>query len=408
MGRTNRSIGVIAACLVLFGAASVFAQDWPQWRGLNRDGKLSGFTAPAAWPKELVQKWKITVGLCDATPALVGNRLYVFSRQGDDEVAMCLNAADGKEIWHNKYAAIAVTGPPSSHPGPWSSPTVVDGKVITLGVGCVLSCLDAATGNLIWRNEDYVTTESPFYPSMSPIVVDGMCIAQLGKKDTGVICALDMATGKEKWKLGPDDCPGFASPVLMTVDGTKQIVTLTEKRIVGVATADGKLLWEIPFVPKGRSFNAPSPIVEGQIVIYTGAGRGTKAVKIEKQGDGFTVNELWSSPIAPLFNTPVLKDSLLYGLSERASLFCLSAQNGEEAWTAKDKLSQFGSIVDAGSAIIAMTEKNGLIVYKPGNKEYEELAKYKVSDTPVYAHPVIAGNRIFIKDKDSLTLWTIE
>jgi len=104
----------------------------------------------------------------------------------------------------------------------------------------------------------------------------------------------------------------------------------------------------------------------------------------------------------------VLKDGLLYGLSERSSLFCLSAQTGQEAWTAKDKLSQFGSIIDAGPVLIAMTEKNGLIVFKPGDKEYEELAKIKVSDTPVYAHPVIAGKRIFIKDKESLTLWMIE
>jgi outer membrane protein assembly factor BamB len=407
MANTNRSIGAIAGCLVLF-AACAFAQDWPQWRGVNRDGKISGFTAPAAWPKELAQKWKTTVGLGDATPALVGERLYVFTRQENDEVTLCLNAANGKELWQNKYTAIAVTGPPAAHPGPRSSPTVVDGKVITLGVGCILTCLDATTGKPLWRNEDYATTESPFYTSMSPIVVDGMCIAQLGKKDTGVILALDLATGNVKWKWGPGDCPGFASPVLMTVDGTKQIVTLTEQRIVGVATADGKLLWEIPFVSKGRAFNAPTPIVDGQTMIYTGATRGTKAVKIEKQGDGFTVNELWSSPIATIFNTPVLKDGLLYGLSERASLFCLNAQTGQEAWTAKDKLSPFGSVIDAGSVLIALSEKNGLIVFKPGDKQYEELARYKVSDTPIYAHPVIAGNRIFIKDKDALTLWTIE
>ena len=408
MGNLNRWISLISGCLILFATACVYAQDWPQWRGPNRDGKASGFTAPAAWPKELAQKWKTTVGLGDATPALVGDRLYVFTRQDDDEVAMCLNAADGQEIWHLKYPAIAVTGPPSAHPGPRSSPTVVDGKVITLGVGCVLSCIDAATGNLLWQNNDYATTESPFYTSMSPIVVDGMCIAQLGKKETGVIIAFALSTGKDKWKWGPGDCPGFASPVLMTVDGAKQIVTLTEQRIVGVATADGKLLWEIPFVAKGRAFNAPTPIIDGQTVIYTGATRGTKAVKIEKQGDVFTVNELWSSPIATIFNTPVLKDGFVYGLSERSSLFCLSAQTGQEAWTAKDKLSQFGSIVDASPVLIAMTEKNGLIVYKPSEKEYEELARYKVSDTPVYAHPVIAGKRIFIKDKDSLALWTIE
>jgi len=407
MAKTNRSIGSIAGCLVLFTACA-FAQDWPQWRGVNRDGKISGFTAPAAWPKELAQKWKTTVGLGDATPALVGERLYVFTRQEDVEVILCLNAADGMEIWRDKYPAIVITGPSASHPGPRSSPTVADGKVITLGLDCVLSCLDAETGKLLWRNKDYANAESQFNPSMSPIVVDGMCIAQLGKKDTGVILALNLTTGNVKWKWGPGDCPGFASPVLLTANGVKQIVTLTEKRIVGMATADGKLLWEIPFEAKGRSFNAPTPIVDGQTMIYTGATRGTKAVKIEKQGDAFTVKELWSSPIATIFNTPVLKDGLLYGLSERASLFCLNAQTGQEAWTAKDKLSQFGSIIDTGSVLIALTEKKGLIVYKSGDKQYDELIQYKVSDTPIYAHPVIAGKRIFIKDKDTLTLWTIE
>ena len=217
-----------------------------------------------------------------------------------------------------------------------------------------------------------------------------------------------MTTGDTKWKWGPGDCPGLASPVLMTIDGVKQIVTLTEKRIVSVATVDGKLLWEIPFEAKGRSFNAPSPIADGQTVVYTAAGRGTKSAKIEKQGDVFVVSELWKSPVATIFNTPVLKDGFLYGLSEKSNLFCINAKNGEEAWTAKDKLSQFGSIVDAGAVLIALTEKNGMIVYKPNEKQYEEVARYKVCDTPVYPHPVIAGKRIFIKDKDSLALWTIE
>ena len=401
-------MSVIVGSAILFGAVCVFGQDWPQWRGVNRDGKVNGFIAPAAWPKELSQKWQTTVGLGDATPALAGDRLYVFTRQGDDEIAMCLNAADGKEIWHYKYAAIAVTGPPSAHPGPRSSPTVADGKVITLGVGCVISCLDAASGNVIWSNKDYATTESPFFTSMSPIIVDGMCIAQLGKKDTGVVVAFDLKTGDVKWKWGPGDCPSFASPALMTADGVKQIVALTEQRYVGIATADGKLLWEIPFVAKGRSFNAPSPIVDGQTLFYTGATRGTKAVKIEKQGDGFEVKELWSSPIATTFNTPVLKDGLLYGLSERASLFCLNAKTGEEAWTGKDKLTAFGSIVDVGPVLLAQTEKAGLIVYRPSGKEFEEVARYKVSDTPVYVHPVIAGKRIFVKDKEAVVLWTIE
>ena len=118
--------------------------------------------------------------------------------------------------------------------------------------------------------------------------------------------------------------------MVLTVDGTKQVVALTEKSIVGVGLSDGKLLWKLPFVPQRRAYNAATPMVDGETVIYTGAGRGTKAVKIEKQGDGFAPKELWSNPdLAPQYNTPVLVDGLLYGLSNRGNLFCIDAKTGK-------------------------------------------------------------------------------
>ena len=121
----------MSACLLI--AAGALAQDWPQWRGPNRDGKVAGFTPPAKWPEKLPLKWKTTVGLGDSTPALVGDKLYVFTRQGGDEVTTCLNAADGKQAWQDKYAAGSVSGPSSrEHPGPRSSPAVADGKVVTV------------------------------------------------------------------------------------------------------------------------------------------------------------------------------------------------------------------------------------------------------------------------------------
>jgi outer membrane protein assembly factor BamB len=104
----------------------------------------------------------------------------------------------------------------------------------------------------------------------------------------------------------------------------------------------------------------------------------------------------------------VLKDGLLYGISDKGKMFCLNATDGKEAWTAKDNIGRFGAIVDVGPVLIALPEKTGLIVFKPSDKQFEELARYKVSDSAIYAHPIIAGNRIFVKDKDSLTLWMIQ
>ena len=147
MRHAMRSIGVVASCAFLIGAAAAFGQDWPQWRGPNRDGKASDFTAPKTWPKALIQKWKVPVGQGDSSPALLGDKLYVFARQGGDEVLLCLNAADGKEIWRDKYAAKPASGMSGQqHAGPRSSPVVADGKVVTLGVSGVVSCVDAASG----------------------------------------------------------------------------------------------------------------------------------------------------------------------------------------------------------------------------------------------------------------------
>ena len=408
MKNANRLIGAIVGGVILVGAVGVLADDWPQWRGANRDGKVTGFTAPQTWPTALTQKWKKTVGSGDATPALVGERVYVFARQGADEVTLCLDAKDGNELWRDKYAAQAVTGPSARHPGPRSSPTVADGKVVTLGVGGVLSCLEAAKGALLWRKDEFPKVVPKYFTAMSPIVVDGMCIAHLGGQGHGALMAFDLATGAQKWKWSAEG-PAYASPALLTVDGTKQVVTLTEKSIVGVAVADGKLLWQLPFAPRGMAYNAATPIVDGPTVIYTGQGRGTAAVKIEKEGDGFAAKPLWSNgKLGVQFNTPVLKDGLLFALSERGNFYCLNAKTGEEAWTDATRRGNFGAIIDAGSVILALPSNSELIVLKPSEKQYEEVAKIKVAEKGTYAHPVVAGNRVFVRDEDSVTLWTLE
>jgi outer membrane protein assembly factor BamB len=399
----------MAVGVILAGATGALAQDWPQWRGANRDGKVAGFTAPQAWPKELAQKWKTPVGSGDSTPALVGDKLYVFARQGDEEVTLCLSAADGKEVWKDKYAAQAVTGPAARHPGPRSSPAVADGKVVTLGACGVLSCLDAATGKVLWRKDEFPKVVPKFFTGMSPIIVDAVVVAHLGGQGNGAVMAFDLATGDPKWKWA-GEAPMYASPVVLTADGVKQIVTLSEKSVVGLGAADGKLLWQIPFVPQGMAYNAATPIVDGQTVIFAGSGRGTKAVRVEKQGDGFAAKELWSNDqVAPQFNSPVLKDGLLFGLTDKGNLFCLNAKTGQTAWTdATRRGGAFAAVLDAGSVLLALPSNSELLVFKPGDKQYDEVARIKVADSATYAHPVVAGNRIFVRDQETVTLWTVQ
>lgn len=394
----------ISLCLV---PARLQAGDWPQWRGPNRDAKALGFEAPKTWPKALTQKWKVAVGRGDATPALVGDKLYVFARDETGEVTLCLDAATGKELWRDRYDAPAAAEPMGLHPGPRSSPTVADGKVVAYGVRGTLSCLDAATGKMLWRKDDFAGSWPKFFTASSPMVTAGLCVAQLGGEEKGGIIAYDLATGDQKWKWTGDGT-AYASSTLLTVGETKLVVTLTAKKIVGLGVADGKLLWEAPFVAQGRAYNAATPIVDGQTVIYTGAGRGAKAVKIEQTGESFAAKELWGNPDNGVqFNNPVLKDGRIYGVSQKGDMFCLDAKDGKTLWTAPLGGRGFGSVVDAGPVLLALTPEGELAVIEPSDKEYRKLAGYKVG-ADIYAYPVVAGTKVYVRDKDSVTLWGIE
>lgn len=476
-------MAALALCASL-GAGSGFAQDWPQWRGANRDAKAADFKAPKTWPKDLTQKWKVTVGEGVATPSLVGGKLYVFSRQEGNEVARCLDAADGKELWVEKYESLGASGPAQGFSGPRSSPAIADGKVVTLGVRGMLSCLDAATGRKLWRKDDFHAYPN-FHPSSSPIIVDGLAIAQLGGRENGALIGYDLTTGDEKWRWsGPS--PGYASPVLMIVGGTKLVIAQTESKLVAVNAADGKLLWESEAAPQAggpggpggpgggggrgmggpRDYKASTPIVDGQTIIT--AGRGVSAVKLEKDGDKFVAKELWNNADKSVsFNSPTLKNGMLYALAGNNELFCINIGDGKLAWSAPFPGSApagagpragvnstiltrpifgqaapgntaeperprgpgglggpggpggrrgggmgggggYGAIVDAGPVLLALTPSAQLIVLEPSDREFKQLASYKVSDGQTHAYPVASGNRIFIKDKESVTLWTVD
>jgi outer membrane protein assembly factor BamB len=469
-----------AVAAVLVFAATGTAQDWPQWRGPNRDAKASGFQAPATWPAELTEKWKVTVGGGVSTPAVVGDRIFVFAREGEDEVLRCLNTETGDELWQAKYSVGPFRGRgDTGYSGPRSSPTVADGKVVTLGVTGVLSCFDAATGKEVWRNTEFENETPTFHTGSSPLIVNGLCIAQLGNERNGGIYAFDLATGDERWKW-TEDGPEYGSPVVMTIDGAQLIVAPTNENLVALST-DGKVVWQMPYEQGGR-YTSATPIVRGDTLIVAGPGSGVSAFRLKKQGENIVEEKLWSNNDNSLvFNTPVLKGNLLVGLSSAGQLFCIDINNpAETAWTApitraaqatggaagrgvqnrrdnrvratyvqatqqEDRQRQdrgerrrgegrggfgrggfgggrgrgggggYGSIVDAGSVLLALSPAGELVVFNASPDAYSELARYKVAEPEAgrsqegaFAYPVAVGASIYIKDRDALTRWDVK
>lgn len=420
--------------IVALGLATLpfIAADWPQWRGINRDGKVTGFQAPAAWPAELKQQWDVKVGDGVATPALVGDKLYVHTREGGDEIVRCLDAASGNEIWQDKYEARGADGPASGFAGPRCTPAVADGKVVTLGARGQLSCYDAASGKKLWSKDDFRAWPM-FYHSASPIIVDGLVVAQLGGRD-GSVVAYDLTSGEQKWKWTGAPT-SYSSPMVMTVDGAKLIIGQVGDGIVAIGAADGKHVWEVFFEGGGSRYKAATPLVDGDTLIYLD-GPAT-AIKLVKEGEKVVSKNVWKNDDSRVeYNTPVLKDGLLFGISGRGELFCVNTKDGKTAWSApmtppsatappaQDKGGAqnkggkgrrgggggggYGTVVDAGSVLFALTPSAQLVVFEPTDKAFKQLASYKVADRQTHAYPIVTEKGIYVKDSDSLTLWTLE
>jgi outer membrane protein assembly factor BamB len=384
---------------------SIGAQDWPQWRRPGRDSKVTGFTVPTTWPKALTEKWKRDVGIGESSPVLVGDKVYAFGRLGGDEVTSCLDAATGKVLWQDKYPTAAVKGPAAKYSGTRSTPAVADGKVCTLGVNGVVSCLDAATGKILWRQD--TKAKPKFYTSSSPLIVDGMVIIYVG-----ALTAFDLANGDVKWQWKGGETP-YGSPVLATIDGTRQVVTPTWGSVVGVGLMDGNLLWQHKIAGSGYAPTYGTPIIEGNTVIYAapggrGGGGSMVAFQVDKKGDGFTTRELWKTSQVPYqYNTPVLKGGLLFGLSSAKTFFCMDAKTGKILWTDKTQRGEAGGVLNAGNVLLALTGDSELVAFEASPKGYTEIAKYRVAATPGLAYPIISGHRVFVKGRNALSMWTM-
>jgi outer membrane protein assembly factor BamB len=385
--------------------------DWPQWRGPNRDGVVRGVSVPAKWPRALREEWKVPVGEGYSSPVVVGGHVFVFTREKGHEVVRCLAVATGKEKWRSKPC------PAPYRPGPGapgddktrSTPAVAGGRVFTLGVSEVLSCLDARTGKLLWRKD---SRGYPVYgASASPLVAGGLCIVQVGK---GGLTAFDVTTGEVKWRY--DDViggPAYGSPVLVDLADQRQVVTIAQNQLLGVSAARGKLLWRLP-IPRWDLQQCITPVVYKDLVVFAESGEPLRAIRLEKGDKGITAKEVWRAKdhTRSGYHTtsPVLAGSWLVGFGGQklGHLFCLDAQTGKTLWQSKGRLGGHASILNAGSAWLVLTSGGRLLVVKPSGKACELIAEYKVAEGGTDAYPVFLEDRILIKDRTTLRSFRVE
>lgn len=409
--RRSLFIAVAIVGLTSIGHAQRPSTDWTQWRGPNRDGVIAAFSAPATWPEALVRRWKVEVGTGYSTPIVVGDRVYQFSRVGENETMTAFDAASGKQLWQGGYAApfTMMSATVVHGPGPKSTPTFFNGRLYTIGMIGTVTAWDAASGKQLWQKPGDAKNVPTFTThAFSPVVDRGLVIFHLGGHGNGAITAFDLASGDVKWTWAGDG-PGYGSPVVADIGGTRQVITITQGKVVSLDTATGALLWERPFVSNNNT-NAGTPVVNGQTVIVTGNGGPTVAFAVAKRGTQWATDNIWeNASISARFSDSVIAGNLLVGLSglNSGQYFGVDVASGKTLWTSEPRQGAKTALQRAGDLVFSMESDGELVVIRSNPRAFEPLKRYKVADAETWSQPAISGNRIFVKDVSSLTLWTL-
>jgi len=405
--KTLVSVAIVLVCLPV-KLATQTSGNWPQWRGPNRDGKVANVSLPQTWPKTLKEEWTVPVGIGHSSPVVADGRIYVFARQDEDEVLLCLDLITGKENWRSAQPIAYQMHPAAmGHgKGPKATPVVSNGNVYTFGISGVLSCHDARTGKLKWRefSKQYPNTSPLFGTAMSPVVDNGVLIAHLGGHDKGALTAFDAETGKVKW-TNDTDGPAYSSPLVVNLAGVRQVVTFTQKEFVGVEMATGKLLWRLPAASQYEE-NSVTTVSYKDMLIFSREGMGLTAIRLEKKDGQIVPREIWSNKDQQMYlNSPVLNGTTLYGLSvlKKGQFFAIDADTGKTLWLGPGRMGENAAILNLdGRAMLLLSNDANLTVLPVDAKEYSPLIQYTIAKTPTWAHPVVIGRRILVKDQTSL------
>jgi outer membrane protein assembly factor BamB len=387
--------------------------EWPQWRGVRRDGVAHQPGLPTKWPEGGPPRvWKVRGGGGYSSSAVVDGRVYTLVAQDSQEVVLCLSMADGKELW--RYTS---PNPPlSQYPGPRSTPTIDGSRVYTVGAGGHLICFDAVKGTIAWQHDlagELHAAAGQWGQAFSPLIVGNLVVTTPGGKGTS-LAAFDKTSGELVWKA-EDDPAGYSSPVAFTAAGVPQVVAFTGNSVVGVVPETGKLLWRYPW-STDFNVNAATPLTLharrggktgsqeatlDYVFISSGYGKGCGLLKIERTADGgFTGQSVYeNNNLCSHFASPVRHGDSIFGFNE-SMLTCIDVRTGAQRWR-KSGFNK-GSLLRVDGYLIVLGEMGQLALIEATSEEPKPLASAKVFRNKCWAMPTLAAGRLLLRDENDI------
>lgn len=371
------------ALLFVSGLANAQAPAWPQFLGSARNGMSTESDLTDQWPGGGPQVlWRSPGGVGMSGIAIAAGRAITMWNSTGGQVVAALDAKSGEPIWSTP---IGRNYRNAMGDGPRATPTIAVDRVYAYTGEGILVCLQVADGKIVWSKEIVKSVggkPAEYGMSCSPLVVDDLVIVTADGPGSAVV-AVNATDGKTRW-TAVDGTPGYSSPTLLSVAGEQQLLAFTGAGLSALRPTDGKPLWQYAFKTPYDTNTATPISVNGNIFISAGENHGCAMLRVTKQGDDYTVDEVWESTnvksvMRNEWQTSVLIDGHLYGFDNVGSagpvthLTCVNAQTGETVWR-KTRFGK-GNLVSAGSTLWITTMEGELVMVKATTDGYQELGR---------------------------------
>ncbi len=389
---------LLCSLALLLPRPASFAEDWPQWRGPNRDGLSKETGWLAAWPAEGPKKlWEGSVGIGYSSFAVSKGRLYTLGNIADKDNVFCFDAETGKLKWKHEYPCLAKD--PNGYHGTRCTPTVDGEFVYTLSRHGDFFCLDSANGSVKWAKnfKREFGGEPPRWGfSGSPWIEKDWVVTETGSTNGASVAAFNKLTGEVVWKAGADPA-GYASIVAFDLNGERCFLQFSKDHLVCRKMKNGAELWR-KLWKTNYGVNAATPIVSGdEVFISSGYGYGCALLKVSAAG----AEEVWrNTAMRNHVNSCVLLDGFLYGYDE-SELKCIEWKSGEVKWASKNYGK--GALMYADGKLILYGQSGKLGLAEASPEAFKELCSFQaLTGKDTWANPVLANGRIYVRSLEKM------
>ena len=406
-----------------YGQDMPSATNWPQWRGPDRSGTwYNGPQVEFLTPERVVKMWDVPVGSGYCGPTVANDKVYVMDYLDGAERIICLDAVNGEMVWSHSYPVSYSVGYPT---GPRASVLIREGKAYSWGTMGHLHCMDAATGQILWKVNagEQFQSRIPFWGMASnPILVDDLLVVQVGGTGGACMVAFHKETGKEVWRA-LDDEASYVAPVLIRQAGQQVLVCWTGESISGLNPGTGNMYWSIPFQPREMIMNIADPVHTPPYLFLSAFFDGSYLLKLDQETTSAELvyhrhgkSERITEALHCCISTPLIRDGFVYGIGSYGETRCLDLLTGNRIW---EDLSLVPTerwanvhLVTQGDQVWGFNEIGELLLGEFTPDGYRDLGRVRVID-PVkispnprngvtWAHPAFAGNHIYVRSDTKL------